>query len=91
MIHQPTERQKYWHEIPQEEIETIIAEEKTNQYVVDNYKQPEWCGYPEALMGIMGCWSLTDNSPDGLRTKVCESFCSTCDCYKQKSPSEDRD
>lgn len=83
MIHQPTERQKYWHEMSQEEIESLINSGVTNQHVVDNYKQPDWCGYPEALMGMMGCWSLTDNTVDGLRAKICESFCSTCDCYNK--------
>ena len=22
------------------------------------YQQPEWCNYPDALAGAMGCWSL---------------------------------
>lgn len=74
---------KYWHEIPQEEIETLIKEGATNQYIIDNYKQPDWCTYHEALMGRMGCWSLTDNTPDGLRTKISETFCSTCDCFRK--------
>ena len=25
---------------------------------LEKYKQPNWCEYPEALMGDMGCWSL---------------------------------
>lgn len=91
MIPQPTKRLKYWHEIPQEEIKSLINSGVTNQHVVDNYKQPDWCGYPEALMGMMGCWSLTDNTADGLRTKICKDFCFTCPYFKQKSPSEDRD
>lgn len=74
---------KYWHEISQDEVNEVIASKKTYQFLVDNYKQPDWCSYPDALMGVMGCWSLTDNGPDGLRTKVSHDFCKTCDQYKK--------
>jgi hypothetical protein len=74
---------KYWHQISQEEIVDLIEKGTTNQYIVDNYKQPEWCSYHEALMGQLGCWSLVDNTPDGLRTKISESFCSNCDCFEK--------
>ena len=42
--------------------------DKTWQYVIDNYKQPDWCTYPEALAGDFGCWSLvySDHSAEGL-------------------------
>lgn len=74
---------KYWHELSQEEIDKIISDSVTNRFVVENYKQPDWCTYPEALMGVMGCWSLTDNSTDGLRTKISHDYCTGCPCYKK--------
>jgi hypothetical protein len=74
---------KYWHEIPQAEVEELINSGATYQQVIDNYKQPDWCSYPEALMGVMGCNSLTDNSPGGIRGKICEAYCSSCDCYRK--------
>lgn len=67
----------YWHEISQDEIDTLIENKATNQFVVDNYKQPDWCSYPEALAGRMGCYSLLDRE---LRTKISPEFCKGCDC-----------
>jgi hypothetical protein len=79
-----TTEQKYYHEIPASELDAVIADGKTWGHVLENYKQPDWCEYPEALNGIWGCWSLTDNSPDGLRTKISEQYCSTCEYCKNK-------
>lgn len=39
------------------------------------YRQPDWCGYPEALEGAMGCWSLI------YRNVESESDCKNCDSY----------
>lgn len=80
---------KYWHEIPQEEIDKLIEEKRNYRYVVENYLQPDWCTYPDALGGIMGCWSLTDNAPDGKRTKISHEFCKKCDCYKVDAIKKD--
>lgn len=76
------EYKKYWHEIPQQEVDDLIEKKVINQYVMDNYLQPKWCDYPDALAGTLGCWSLTDNLPNGFRTKISEDYCSTCECYK---------
>lgn len=59
------------HEKPQLNIPVV-----TNRY---SYKQPDWCKYPNALEGQMGCWSLMDLSKDGLRTKISKDFCKGCD------------
>lgn len=75
---------KYFHELTQDEIDTLIADEKTVGYIIANYKQPDWCNYPEALSMSMGCWSLCDLSKDGLRTKISRVYCKTCDCYESK-------
>jgi hypothetical protein len=71
----------YFHELKQTDIDTLINEKKTVGYIVENYKQPDWCNYPNALEGRMGCWSLMDLSKEGLRTKISKSFCKSCDCF----------
>lgn len=47
---------------------------------MERYQQPTWCGYPGALEGQMGCWSLMDLK--GLRTDICKEFCNTCPEFK---------
>jgi hypothetical protein len=72
----------FWHEISQSEIDGLVERKVTTQFVIDNYSQPTWCSYPDALMGVMGCWSLTDNEPNGLRTNISPEYCATCPCFK---------
>jgi hypothetical protein len=74
---------KYFHEVEQEEIDNLVKDKRTVNYVLDNYKQPDWCNYPEALSMKMGCWSLCDFSVNGLRTKISKSFCKGCDEFKK--------
>jgi hypothetical protein len=68
---------KYWHEIPEDEMKTLLSKPLTESYVLDNYLQPDWCEYPEALRGLMGCWSLTGNN----RIHIGLDFCKKCDCF----------
>ncbi len=75
----------YWHKAPQEEIDKLLEDKKTWQHVLDTYIQPDWCGYPDALRGQFGCFSLLDISVDGSRTKISEDFCKNCDCFNQQS------
>lgn len=72
---------KYWHEIPQKEITKLVEQKKSVQFIIDNYKQPDWCNYPDALSGLMGCWSLNDNTTNGLRTNISRQFCKNCPEY----------
>lgn len=78
------EEKKFWHEVPQEEIDKLIEDHKTIGYVMENYKQPDWCTYPNALEGQMGCWSLMNLDKDGTRTMISHKFCKNCDCYKNE-------
>jgi hypothetical protein len=68
----------FWHRLPDWKIQKMIKEGVSNGFVVENYRQPTWCNYPEALNGVMGCWSLTDIF--GLRKMISKKFCSECDC-----------
>ena len=65
---------KYWHELSKDEVKNLNG--NTWGYVMDNYKQSDWCKYPGALQGILGCWSLTD--PE-IRIKISKDFCKNCD------------
>jgi len=73
----------FFHEAPQSDIDSLIANKGTWGDIMERYKQPDWCSYPNALEGQMGCWSLTDLSPDGLRNKISESFCQSCPEFKK--------
>ena len=72
---------RYFHELEQTEIDALISDKKTVDYIMENYKQPDWCNYHEALSMAMGCWSLCDLSKDGSRTKISKEFCKGCDCF----------
>ena len=83
-MNQTEDNRKYWHEISQEEVDKLIADQKTIWYVMKNYKQPDWCNYEEALSWMMGCWSLCDINKDGTRTKISTEFCKNCECFNNK-------
>ena len=48
---------KFFHELSQKEIDNLIADKKRWSDIMNEYKQPKWCSYPEALNGKMGCWA----------------------------------
>lgn len=73
----------YWHELPQEEVKRLVSKKVTIGYILKYYKQPNWCNCPEALSGAMGCWGLMDSSKNGLRLKISEDFCKSCDCFNK--------
>lgn len=54
-LQQGTVSRSYFHEISQEEVDKLIADKRSVGYVMENYKQPDWCNYPEALSMTMGC------------------------------------
>jgi hypothetical protein len=73
---------KYWHKLTDKEIEVLKKKKATVGWGLKNLKQPDWCGYPDALCGGMGCWSLVDHE---IRKKISRKFCAKepCDCYKK--------
>jgi hypothetical protein len=66
---------KYFHELTKAEFEEIVRERITWKECAERYPQPPWCGYPDAVSGIMGCWSLMNFWVTG------EDYCKGCDCY----------
>ena len=74
----------YFHELPKEERDKILTGEvMTVREFMNKYDQPEWCTYPEALSGHMGCWSLMYTTES-----INKEFCSTCDCFKIQPPTK---
>lgn len=72
----------YFHELEQTIIDNLIANNKTVDYIKQNYKQPYWCKYPDALSMNYGCTSLCDLSKDGYRTRISKDYCNGCECFK---------
>jgi len=68
----------YFHEASQRVIDKLIKLDVSWQEVMQQYNQPDWCKYQEALSGKLGCWSLTDIEKNGLRTKISKEFCKNC-------------
>ena len=75
----------YWHELPQEEVDKILASKITIGELLEKYKQPDWCNYPDALDGNMGCWSLMDNHKGGIRSRISKDYCKDCECFNDKT------
>jgi hypothetical protein len=70
---------KYFHELTREEIAEIQAGPSTsNAQVAKDYPQPEWCTYPNATYGILGCWGLMRGSVHDNK-----SYCAECECNKE--------
>jgi len=66
---------KPFHELNEDEFKEIIKEGMTWKECAEKYPQPDWCGYPDAVCGVMGCWSLMSFMVTG------REYCKNCDCY----------
>lgn len=53
--------------------------DKTFAEFSEEYDQPSWCTYPDALYGVMGCWSLVGCLVTG------EDYCRNCECHKSNA------
>jgi len=67
---------KYFHELTKDEFHALVDTKITWGQCAIDYPQPKWCTYPEAVQGVMGCWSLMDYMVTG------EEYCKDCVCYK---------
>lgn len=68
---------RYFHELSKEEYDKMMENHLKIIDVKKQFKQPDWCLYPDALEGEMGCWSLC------LGDIHCEDDCECCDCHKE--------
>lgn len=78
---------KYFHELTKEEYDTLIASGISVGEAMEKYKQPDWCEYPDALGGAMGCWSLVGGTIKN------QGHCKNCDLnkdYEKERQKENR-
>ena len=66
---------EYFHEINDEQWETLKASGMTWEEAAKRFKPPAWCTYPDAVDPI-GCWSLVGRMVKG------EDYCKDCDLHK---------
>ena len=70
---------KYWHELSDTDIQNLILAKVSYKFILKKFKQPDWCLMADALVGQMGCWSLTDNF--NRRHEISPEFCSGCEYF----------
>jgi hypothetical protein len=70
---------KPFHEMSDSNWQELLESKATWNDIMKEYAQPEWCDYPDALKGMMGCWSLIRRMVTG------EDYCKSCDCYKSRN------
>lgn len=72
----------FWHRLSKYDQEYILNKlvhsKVTYKQFMKRYRQPDWCGYPEALCGLMGCWGLMGGSIHR------EDDCCNCDCNEER-------
>lgn len=71
---------EYWHEMSLVRRKRVLFSEISVGEFMRKYKQPRWCHYPDALAGVMGCWSLVSS-----RITVSENYCKNCECCNTQS------
>ena len=76
---------KYFHQLPDKEIQKLLDKKVSIGYIKNNYIQPDWCSYNNALDGPFGCWKLMDLFNE--RKNISEETCKNCDCFKNKKMS----
>lgn len=70
---------KYFHELTRQEFEELLDTKITYGQLAIDYPQPEWCQYPNATQGAIGCWSLMSFYVTG------KEFCNKCNFTKKST------
>lgn len=65
---------RYWHELTPAEKGMLRKTRTKIGWLIKNLKQPDWCAYPNALGGQVGCWSLMDDN-----VIIDKKLCKSCD------------
>jgi hypothetical protein len=63
---------KPFHETTPEERQGLTVGQ-----AMERFTQPAWCGYFEALAGVLGCWSLLGHPAD-----INFDYCKNCEFHK---------
>ncbi len=71
---------KYFHELTEAEFKRLAKKKPRMTWgeLAEKYPQPPWCAYPDAVYGIMGCWSLTSFMVKDKK------FCRNCELLIKK-------
>ena len=75
---------KYFHNLTQEEFGKLVKRGMTWQECAKLYPQPKWCEYPNAVCGMMGCWSLMSHIIKNYKS------CENCECRRVILPKKKR-
>lgn len=68
----------YFHKLDVEEHASLMSKEPSIEYIMENYKQPEWCTLTDALNPLFGCEDLTgENRVDISKRGICRD-CPYC-------------
>jgi hypothetical protein len=70
----PIAERKFFHELDDGEFEAFKQADAKWGDIAKLHPQPEWCEYPGALDGPMGCWSLVGRMVTGVE------YCHGCEC-----------
>ena len=65
---------KYYHELTEDEYNKLKERGLTYGELAKLHPQPDWCEYPDAICGEMGCWHLTM-----LHAVKTQADCALCD------------
>ncbi len=72
---------KYFHELTEKEFKKLQKTHMTWDECAKEYPQPLWCNYPDAVQGLMGCWSLMSFDKNGKNWITGRRYCQKCDLY----------
>jgi len=68
----------YWHTLSNKKQREVLGSQMPVQTFLKKYTQPTWCGYHEALRGMLGCWTLI------YCGKLTKKMCGKCEMRKAK-------
>lgn len=75
---------KYFHELTDQEFKELPGN-ITYEQLAKEYPQPDWCEYPDATAGLMGCWSLMSML---IKNRDCCKNCECCKDFNHLPPNE---
>lgn len=76
---------KSFHELTRAEYAEMVQTKMTYDEIEAHHPQPEWCIYPFATRGFLGCWALMSFLISGPED------CEGCEYYKALHAEEAQD
>jgi hypothetical protein len=82
---------KYFHELTEEEFDNLAETGMNWENCAKSYPQPNWCSYPNAVCGEMGCWALmTFSIKEEHDCKNCNDFYNNYSFVKSEFTEEEK-